>query len=95
MNLINILAIFMGGVCYALAGFLKNYARGERFDPSRISKTLIIAGVMATINSLLGLDSYQGLEQLIVAGAGQTMLVEYLLKIAHHFLESRSERWLG
>ena len=95
MNLINVLAIFMGGVCYALAGFLKNYARGERFDPSRISKTLIIAGVMATINSLLGLDSYQGLEQLIVAGAGQTMLVEYLLKIAHRLLESRSERWLG
>ena len=95
MNLINVLVIFMGGVCYALAGFLKNYARGERFDPSRISKTLIIAGVMATMNSLLGLDSYRGLDQLIVAGAGQTMLVEYLLKTAHRFLESRSERWLG
>jgi len=95
MNLINVLVIFMGGVCYALAGFLKNYARGERFDPSRISKTLIIAGVMATMNSLLGLDSYRGLDQLIVAGAGQTMLVEYLLKIVHRLLESRSERWLG
>ena len=95
MNLMSILAIFMGGVCYALAGFLKNYARGERFDPSKISKTLLIAGVMATMNSILGLDSYQGLEQLIVAGAGQTMLIEYLLKIAHHLLESRSERWLG
>ena len=95
MNLMSILAIFMGGVCYALAGFLKNYARGERFDPSKISKTLLIAGVMATMNSILGLDSYQGLEQLIVAGAGQTMLIEYLLKIAHRLLESRSERWLG
>ena len=95
MNLMSTLAIFIGGVCYALAGFLKNYARGERFDPSKISKTLIIAGVMATMNSILGLDSYQGLEQLIVAGAGQTMLIEYLLKIAHHLLESRSERWLG
>ena len=95
MNLINVLVIFIGGVCYASAGFLKNYARGERFDPSKISKTLIIAGFMATMNSLLGLDSYRGLDQLIVAGAGQTMLIEYLLKIIHRFLESRSERWLG
>ena len=95
MNLMSILAIFMGGICYALAGFLKNYARGEGFDPSKISKTLIIAGVMATMNSILGLDGYRGLEQLIVAGAGQTMLIEYLLKIAHRLLESRSERWLG
>ena len=95
MNLMSILTIFIGGACYALAGFLKNYARGERFDPSKISKTLIIAGVMAAMNSLLGLDSYRGLERLIVAGAGQTMLIEYLLKIIHRFLESRSERWLG
>ena len=92
MNLMSIFATFIGGVCYASAGFLKNYARGERFDPSKISKTLIIAGFMATMNSLLGLDSYRGLEQLIVAGAGQTMLAEYLLKIVHRFLESRSER---
>jgi len=95
MNIIKVLVIFIGGVCYALAGFLKNYARGERFDPSKISKTLIIAGFMATMNSLLDLDSYRGLEQLIVAGAGQTMLAEYLLKIVHRLLESRSERWLG
>ena len=95
MNLMSIFATFIGGVCYASAGFLKNYARGERFDPSKISKTLIIAGFMATMNSLLDLDSYRGLEQLIVAGAGQTMLIEYLLKIVHRFLESRSERWLG
>ena len=95
MNLIKVLVIFIGGICYALAGFLKNYARGERFDSSKISKTIIIAGFMATMNSLLGLDSYRGLDQLIVAGAGQTMLVEYLLKIVHRFLESRSERWLG
>ena len=33
MNIIKVLVIFIGGVCYALAGFLKNYARGERFDP--------------------------------------------------------------
>ncbi|HDJ67297.1 MAG TPA: hypothetical protein ENF33_06270 [Nitrososphaeria archaeon] len=95
MNFMNILAIFIGGASYALAGFLKNYVRGEKFNPSKISKTLLIAGIMSIINSLLGLDSYRGLEELAVAGAGQTVLAEYLLKTIHRFLESRSQRWLG
>ena len=58
MNFMNILAIFIGGASYALAGFLKNYVRGEKFNPSKISKTLLIAGIMSIINSLLGLDSW-------------------------------------
>lgn len=95
MNFMSILAIFIGGICYALAGFLKNYARGERFNSSKISKTLLIAGIIAVINSFLGLDDYRGLEELAVAGAGQTMLIEYLLKTIHGLLGSRSQRWLS
>ncbi len=95
MNLETLLMIFIGGASYTAAGLLKSKAGGESFDQAKFLKTIILAGLLAVVNSLMGEGDLSEVE-LLAQGAGQTVLLDKLLKaLILKLRRLMADRWLG
>lgn len=90
MRLEALAAVFIGGCLYALIALSKNMLEGERFDPWKLLKTVLLAGLLATLNALLGAGEFSESE-LIIQGAGETVLLDKLVKL----LKSLTAKWMG
>ncbi len=85
------LIVFLGGVAYAFAGYLKNAARSERFDGSKMLKTVLLAGLIAVVNHMSGAAAgFEDISQAFTSGAAETVLLEYLLKASLRILRRAS-----
>ena len=89
--MLNPLIVFLGGMAYAFTGYLKSAARYERFDGSKMLKTVLLAGLIAVINHVSGAAAgFEDLSQAFTSGAAETVLLEYLLKASLRILRRGS-----
>ncbi len=72
--------VFLGGVSYALAGYMKNAARGDVFRPRKIASTVLLSGLVSALNYLAGATDVMEPAEAYVSGAAETVLLEYLSK---------------
>lgn len=86
--MLNPIIVFLGGIAYALTGYLKNAAKSEKFNASKMLKTILLAGLIAVVNHLSGAAAgFEDLSQAFASGAAETVLLEYLLKASLRFLQ--------
>ena len=94
-SLESLLMTFVGGALYSAVALLKSKAGGESFDQAKFLKTIILAGLLAAVNSLVGGGDLSEIE-LLARGAGQTVLLDKLLKALSLMLRRlMADRWLG
>jgi len=96
MTLEKLILGFIGGAAYALIALLKSSLSGEPFETRKFLKTIILAGILASLNTLLGAESLSDAD-LLLRGAGETVLLDKALKSLERILEklARGGRWLG
>lgn len=80
--------IFLGGVSYALAGYLKSAAGGEGFNPRKMAATVILSGIVSALNYLTGAAEGMGPAEAYASGTAETVLLEYLSKALRRLYSS-------
>ncbi|RLG93235.1 hypothetical protein DRO37_08580 [Candidatus Bathyarchaeota archaeon] len=86
-------AVFIGGCLYAFTALSKNMLEGERFDPRKLSKTIFLAGLLAVLNTVMGVGEFSEID-LVIQGAGETVLLDKLLKLLRALMAGMDEpRW--
>ena len=95
MNVKSLMAFFIGGMFYALIALSKNMISGESFDPSKLVKTTLLAGLLAVFSAFTGAEDLSEID-LVVQGAGETVLLDKALKALRSALrKAPREKWLG
>lgn len=95
MRLELIVIMFLGGVAYASIALLRAIMSGEKFEPVKLIKTIILSGLLAALNAIIDLGDISEIEAL-VSGAGETVLLDKFLKaISQLFRGLMAEKWLG
>jgi hypothetical protein len=67
----------ISGLLYGLLGYLKS---GEKFDPRKLGKTLLLAAILGAVNYAFGLG-LAGDDIAVMALAGETAILQFLIKI--------------
>jgi len=86
-------AVFIGGCLYAFVALSKSMLEGERFDPRKLSKTILLAGLLAVLNTVMGIGEFSEID-LVIQGAGETVLLDKLFKLLRALAAGMDEpRW--
>jgi len=89
----SILQGIIGGILYALSGYLKHKGRENvNFNPEKFIKTIILGAIIGFISGYSGL-SFSEAEGILIQ-TGMVAVIEQLAKALYYYLKEHIEEYI-